>query len=150
MTMMSRPRRSAILKTARNYLKSKKAEDRIKGVDMLGELESKAKTARRDLCEAMLDRASAKVRLAAADSLKKVDKDMAELAIEIGVEMDSSALTRVAALKENGEPLTPLVMEYTKLVAGGTIKKSTWTKSDIAEVISRGISTLDTSRQRRK
>jgi hypothetical protein len=110
------PETKAIIKTAIGYLKDKKADDRIKGADMLGELGVKAKTARRDLCAALMDK-NAKVQTAAADALKRVDSTMAEAALKIYINGDAEAITKLESLGTKAEPLTPLVLEYSKQVA---------------------------------
>ncbi len=113
----------AILVTARNYLKGKKVEDRIKGVEMIGELGAKGKTARRDLCEAMLDKTSQKVRTAAADALEKVDKPMADMAVKIYINLDAKTVEAAAKLKEEGEPLAPLILSLATQVSTGALAK---------------------------
>lgn len=105
------PETKAIIKTATGFLKDKKAEDRIKGADMLGELGIKAMSARRDLCAAILDK-NAKVQAAAADALKKVDEKTAEIAMKIYINADFDAITKLLGQGAKAEPLTPIVLAY--------------------------------------
>ena len=102
------PETKAILKGFTTDLKSKKPEDRHKAAQAIGELGPKGKSACRPLCEAMLD-GNVKVRTAAADALKKVDKDLAELAVAMYVNYSMDAVAKTGALGAAGEPLCPLV-----------------------------------------
>lgn len=105
-------------------LKSKKSEDRHKAAQAIGELGPKGKSACRPLCEAMLD-GNVKVRTAAADSLKKVDKDLAELAVAMFVNYSMDAVAKTGALGAAGEPLCPLVwMLASRISNGGTPYKT--------------------------
>lgn len=118
------PETKAILKGFTTDLKSKKSEDRHKAAQAIGELGPKGKSACRPLCEAMLD-GNVKVRTAAADSLKKVDKDLAELAVAMFVNYSMDAVAKTGALGAAGEPLCPLVwMLASRISNGGTPYKT--------------------------
>ncbi|HJT78376.1 MAG TPA: hypothetical protein VJ739_14325 [Gemmataceae bacterium] len=109
----------SLLKTYMSSLRSRNFSERLKAAEGIGELGPKAKPARRALCEAMLD-PNQRVRTAAADALKRVDPEMAELAISIYVNFSVEAIGKAGQLKEDGEPLTPLVLEFAKQLATGT------------------------------
>lgn len=102
------PETKAILKGFCTDLKSKKVEDRVKAAEAIGELGPKALSACRPLCEAMLDK-NAKVKAAAADSLKKVDKKLGDFAVAIYVNLSIEAVEQAAVLGTVAEPLCPLI-----------------------------------------
>lgn len=104
------PEVRAVLRIARKQLADPtKPSERVLGADAIGELGPKGRSARRDLCKAMLD-VSPKVRTAAADALKKVDREMAEAAIAIAVNLDIGVVQAIASQGAAAEPLTPLVL----------------------------------------
>jgi len=111
----------AILKVLLTDLKSKKADDRIKGAQAIGELGAKGKSACRPLCEAMLD-THVKVRTAAADALKQVDNDLAELAVAIYINADIKAVQKATAMGADAEALCPLIYVFANQINGGIIK----------------------------
>jgi len=88
---------------------SKKAAERQKAADALGAMGASAKSARRDLCQSMLDGATS-VRGAAADALKKVDEPMYKLATAIFINVEVAAIRQAGGMKDAAEPLTPLVL----------------------------------------
>lgn len=108
----------ALLKNCLRDLRSFKAAERIKAAEALGELGFKAKSARRALCAAMLD-ASPAARAAAADALKKVDAEIAELAVRICVNQSVEAVYKAGLLREEGEPLTPLILTLARQLSIG-------------------------------
>jgi hypothetical protein len=109
----------SILKLNLDNLASPRPADRAKAAAALGELGEKAMTARRPLCSAMLD-VNEKVRVAAADALKKIDPEIQRLAVAIVINKDRTAIQTACQLKENGEPLTPLIMDLAKPLLGVT------------------------------
>lgn len=129
------PEVRAALKAARRQLASKVVSERVKGAEAIGELGPAAKSARRTLCRAMLD-PSLKVRTAAADALKQVDRDIAEIAVAIVVNLDLGAVLKAGQMESEAEPLTPLVLALgTKQASGsddGTLGICVSTLSQIA------------------
>ncbi|QEL17387.1 HEAT repeat domain-containing protein [Limnoglobus roseus] len=107
------PEMKAIIKTALSYLKEKKAEDRVKGADMLAELGENAKGNRRDLCEALVDK-NAKVRVAAADAMKKIDAEACKTALKIIIDRDYQAVNDLRTVGTKAAHFTPLVLDYLK------------------------------------
>jgi HEAT repeat protein len=112
----TRPEVKAILKEQVIALRSKKAADRKKGAEVLGELGVPAKPARRLLCGLLLDQ-SEPVRVAAADALKNIDTTLHQFAVELatggGGLGNGTTIERIGELKDEGEPLTPLVYRAT-------------------------------------
>lgn len=128
----TRPEVKAIIKSNVHALASKSAAERAKAAEVLGELREQGKPVRRLLCQAMLD-SSANVRVAAADALKSIDPKMQYLAVTLvseyfrapqgGLKGQRSGvgtltanspapthlLREIQKLKEDGEPLTPLI-----------------------------------------
>lgn len=102
------PEIKSILKGFCTDLKSKKVEDRVKAAEAIGELGPKALSACRPLCDAMLDK-NAKVQAAAADSLKKVDKTLGDLAVAIYINLSMEAVKQAGLLGPVAEPLCPLI-----------------------------------------
>ena len=89
---------------------SKKATERAKAAEALGALGASGMTARRDLCQAMMDSAP-DVRTAAADALKKIDEPMYKLATAIYIKTDDIAIIHAEQQGVNAEPLTPLIIK---------------------------------------
>jgi HEAT repeat protein len=116
----TRPEVKAIIKDNVIALSSSKPSDRIKAAHVLGELGEQGKPVRRLLCRAMLDNFTG-VRVAAADALKNIDPKIQYLAVSYVSEKSESIrgdlLRKIEALKEDGEPLTPLVEKSAKMSA---------------------------------
>jgi len=116
----TRPEVKAIIKDNVIALSSSKQSDRIKAAHVLGELGEQGKPVRRLLCRAMLDNFTG-VRVAAADALKNIDPKIQYLAVSYVSEKNEGGrgelLRKIEALKEDGEPLTPLVEKSAKTSA---------------------------------
>jgi HEAT repeat protein len=108
----TRPEVKAIIKANAKALSSKKASERMKAAQVLGELEEQGKPLRGLLCRAMLDPIP-EVRTAAADALKNIDPKIQYLAVALVTEENKGKLdqllTKLQKLEEDGEPLAPLV-----------------------------------------
>jgi hypothetical protein len=111
----TRPEVKAILRDNWLRLYSKSASERAKAAQVLGELGEQGKPVRRVLCWVMLDPIES-VRVAAADALKKIDPRIQYLAVALVTEQDDfkrrDLLVRIQQLKDDGEPLTPLVATW--------------------------------------
>jgi hypothetical protein len=108
----ARPEVKAIIKQNVLNLRSKKAAERAKAAEVLGELKEEGKPVRGLLCRAMLDPYE-NVRVAAADALKNIDPKMQYLAVTLVSEKDpvrlTSLLGKIQKLEDEGEPLAFLV-----------------------------------------
>jgi len=89
---------------------SKKSAERAKAAEALGALGASGMTARRNLCQAMMDSAPS-VRIAAVDALKKIDEPTYKLATAIFINRDVSAILQARAQGVGAEPLTPLILK---------------------------------------
>jgi hypothetical protein len=89
---------------------SKKSAERAKAAEALGALGGSGMSARRDLCQSMMDSAPS-VRKAAADALRKIDEPMYKLATAIFINVDVNAIENARLLGQNAEPLTPLILK---------------------------------------
>jgi hypothetical protein len=89
---------------------SKKTTERAKAAEALGALGASGTTARRDLCQAMMDTAPS-VRAAAANALQKIDESTYKLATAIYLNNDLKALTEATNQGAKAEPLTPLILK---------------------------------------
>src|SRR5437588_5909336 len=120
----TRPEVKAIIKDNAIALASRKSSERIKAAHVLGELGVQGKPVRGLLCRAMLDSYQT-VRVAAADALKSIVPKIQYLAVALVTEKDSSRrhelLTNIQDLKEDGEPLAPLVANSAKITASHAV-----------------------------
>jgi hypothetical protein len=114
------PEARALLRSNLNSLLKGRSAERAKAADALGELGAKARSARRALCAAMLDPYPG-VRTAAADALKKIDPQMCDLAVSIYVNQDLAVVRSAGELKEDAEPLTPLVVALAQGLESGQL-----------------------------
>jgi HEAT repeat protein len=112
----TQPEVKAIIKAQVLGLSSSKASERAKAAQILGELGEKGKPVRKLLCKALLDPSNS-VRVAAADALKNIDPKIQYLAVKYVTE--GGVLRELQNLKEDAEPLTPLVVHSAKLSAMG-------------------------------
>jgi hypothetical protein len=101
------------IKAGIDDLKSPKAAIRETAAKNLGEFGGKANEARRPLCAAMND-SSGKVRVAAADALKKVDRELADHAIRLVVEQVVPTKSALDSLDDHGTALVPLFLALAK------------------------------------
>jgi hypothetical protein len=108
----ARPEVKAIIKANVIALHSRRAPERFKAAQVLGELGETGKPVRGLLCAAMLDPAP-DVRVAAADALKNIDPKMQYLAVTLMTEKSTTRLLelfgKIQNLEDDGEPLAPLV-----------------------------------------
>lgn len=123
------PEMKALLRANVLALYSKKPAERIQAARVLGGLGEQGKAARRHLCAAMLDPV-VEVRVAAADALKIIDPKMHYLAVVLATEKVESPtdvdrveklLEKLQKLKEDGEPLAPLVAHVVKYAASSGV-----------------------------
>lgn len=113
----TRPEIKALIKAQVLALSSRKPSERVKAAQVLGELGEQGKPVRGLLCNALLDR-SPTVRVAAADALKNIDPKIQFLAVKF-LNMESrnermELLKQFQRLKQDGEPLLPLVIHSAK------------------------------------
>jgi hypothetical protein len=134
----TRPEVKAIITSQVQALASNKASERANAARVLGELGEQGKPVRRHLCAALLD-PSANVRVAAADALKKIDPKLQHLAVRyVMAEASSSTgdkrdrvafsnlsklLSEIQSLKNEGEPLTPLIVQSAIRDAGSNTRQ---------------------------
>jgi hypothetical protein len=116
----------AVIKDNAQRLFDKKAAERVKAAQVLGELGEQGKPVRILLCRAMLD-ADATVRVAAADALKSIDPKMQYLAVALITEDPAEEvsiskrqellqkrqelLQKIKKLEDDGAPLSPLIAQ---------------------------------------
>jgi HEAT repeat protein len=96
-------------------LRGKKAAERIKAAEALGEMGIEAKDARGALCDAMLD-GRPSVITAVAAALEKVDpslhKAVLVLVVDNNADRQRRALESIATLREEGRPALSVVLTY--------------------------------------
>ena len=110
------PEVKALISKFKDDAKSKTSATRASAYKAIGELGSEGKNVRRSVSEGMLD-PTAKVRIAAADALKKIDENIYNLATAIVINKDVYKIQEVRAMADEGEPLTSLILNYASTVA---------------------------------
>src|SRR5262245_21640078 len=98
----------------------------------MGELGDKGMSARRLLCQGMLD-PNKNVAATAADSLKKIDEKMYKLATGIFINGDVGSVKEAGKMKAAAEPLTPLVMAYAMRVSPLANKRTSVEGGDLTD-----------------
>jgi hypothetical protein len=105
------PELKAFVSRFNDDIKSRTPAVRLSAYKSLGELGEKGRSLRRSLCQGMLD-SSQGVRVAAADSLKKIDPEMGRIALGIAIDKNINQVGAAKELREKGEPLTPLILHF--------------------------------------
>jgi HEAT repeat protein len=133
----TRPEIKAIIKANASALASKRASERMKAAEVLGELAEEGRPVRRLLCRAMLDPVPG-VRVAAADALRNIDPKIQKLAVSFVSDPPrlTNLLARIQAMEDEARLLTPLVAYSARQHASGAVSDSKGTLSQELAVLS--------------
>jgi hypothetical protein len=104
------PEVKVIIARFQDEVKSESERSRVSAYTTVGELGEKGKSIRRQLCQGMLDKSTA-VKTAAADALKKVDATIYKMALAIEINQDEKTIDSARDMKQEAEPLTPLLLK---------------------------------------